>query len=113
MWCSEARKSLNRPDSKKVLSYLIYNYKPTYCGYAGYSHSDNLYIILSSSSPSFFFFTVSLNDSLDRIKWWILQEWLRRGLHLHTTTIPSLITSTSRVYSEYASSTLLLSVNLL
>jgi len=32
---SEARKSLNRPVAQDLLDNLIYNYKPTYCGYAG------------------------------------------------------------------------------
>ncbi|KAJ9562793.1 hypothetical protein OSB04_007953 [Centaurea solstitialis] len=32
---SEARKSFNRPPAKEVLDNLIYNYPPTYCGYAG------------------------------------------------------------------------------
>ncbi|KFK42250.1 hypothetical protein AALP_AA2G230700 [Arabis alpina] len=40
---SEARKSKNRPNSKQVLSNLIYNYKPTYCGYAGRGY-DEVYI---------------------------------------------------------------------
>ncbi|XP_024006827.1 gamma-glutamyl hydrolase 1 isoform X1 [Eutrema salsugineum] len=40
---SEARKSKNRPESKKVLSNLIYNYKPTYCGYAGRGY-DEVYL---------------------------------------------------------------------
>ncbi|PIA33893.1 hypothetical protein AQUCO_03900032v1 [Aquilegia coerulea] len=31
----EARKSLNRPPTRKVLDNLIYNYSPTYCGKAG------------------------------------------------------------------------------
>lgn len=34
-WCSEARKSLNRPPARLVLDNLIYNYSPTYCGKAG------------------------------------------------------------------------------
>ncbi|XP_023644335.1 probable gamma-glutamyl hydrolase 3 [Capsella rubella] len=40
---SEARKSMNRPSSEKVLSNLIYNYKPTYSGYKG-SGDDEVYI---------------------------------------------------------------------
>ncbi|XP_071730100.1 gamma-glutamyl hydrolase 2-like [Rutidosis leptorrhynchoides] len=40
---SEARKSLNRPPVRKVLDNLIYNYKPTYCGKAGYGY-DEVYI---------------------------------------------------------------------
>ncbi|KAF2592061.1 hypothetical protein F2Q70_00045672, partial [Brassica cretica] len=40
---SEARKSLNRPSSEKVLSNLIYNYKLTYSGYKG-SGNDEAYI---------------------------------------------------------------------
>jgi len=35
LWCSEARKSLNRPPAGRVLDNLIYNYSPTYCGKAG------------------------------------------------------------------------------
>nr|AAC33745.1 gamma-glutamyl hydrolase [Arabidopsis thaliana] len=46
---SEARKSLNRPESKKVLSNLIYNYKPTYCGYAGIGY-DEVYIFTQQRS---------------------------------------------------------------
>ncbi|XP_013650136.2 probable gamma-glutamyl hydrolase 3 [Brassica napus] len=40
---SEARKSLNRPSSEKVLSNLIYNYKLVYSGYKG-SGNDEAYI---------------------------------------------------------------------
>ncbi|KAF9621582.1 hypothetical protein IFM89_023156 [Coptis chinensis] len=39
----EARKSLNRPPSRKVLDNLIYNYSPTYCGKAGKGY-DEVYI---------------------------------------------------------------------
>ncbi|KAL1205707.1 Gamma-glutamyl hydrolase 2 [Cardamine amara subsp. amara] len=46
---SEARKSLNRPESEKVLSNLIYNYKPTYCGYAGRGY-DEVYIFTQQRS---------------------------------------------------------------
>ncbi|GLT72426.1 hypothetical protein SLA2020_443630 [Shorea laevis] len=37
---SEARKSLNRPPTTKVLDNLIYNYSPTYCGKAGKGHAE-------------------------------------------------------------------------
>ncbi|CAL1386330.1 unnamed protein product [Linum trigynum] len=40
---SEARKSLNRPAATAVLSNLIYNYSPTYCGIAGKGY-DEVYI---------------------------------------------------------------------
>ncbi|KAI3879803.1 hypothetical protein MKX03_000422 [Papaver bracteatum] len=40
---SEARKSLNRPLTRKVLDNLIYNYNPTYCGKAGRGF-DEVYI---------------------------------------------------------------------
>ncbi|KAJ0971466.1 hypothetical protein J5N97_019425 [Dioscorea zingiberensis] len=40
---SEARKSSTRPDPQEVLSHLIYNYKPTYGGYAGKGY-DEVYI---------------------------------------------------------------------
>ncbi|KAL4619784.1 hypothetical protein ACB098_06G074100 [Castanea mollissima] len=40
---SEARKSLNRPPSRRVLDNLIYNYSPTYCGKAGKGY-DEVYI---------------------------------------------------------------------
>ncbi|XP_058221454.1 gamma-glutamyl hydrolase 2-like isoform X2 [Rhododendron vialii] len=40
---SEARKSLNRPPTRKVLNNLIYNYSPTYCGKAGKGY-DEVYI---------------------------------------------------------------------
>ncbi|KAE9458008.1 hypothetical protein C3L33_10069, partial [Rhododendron williamsianum] len=40
---SEARKSLNRPTTRKVLDNLIYNYSPTYCGKAGKGY-DEVYI---------------------------------------------------------------------
>ncbi|XP_068665086.1 gamma-glutamyl hydrolase 2-like isoform X2 [Aristolochia californica] len=40
---SEARKSLNRPPTQKVLDNLIYNYSPTYCGKAGKGY-DEVYI---------------------------------------------------------------------
>ncbi|KAH7686291.1 Peptidase C26 gamma-glutamyl hydrolase protein [Dioscorea alata] len=40
---SEARKSSTRPDPVKLLSHLIYNYKPTYGGYAGKGY-DEVYI---------------------------------------------------------------------
>jgi gamma-glutamyl hydrolase len=46
---SEARKSLNRPSSGKVLSNLIYNYKPTYCGYEGRGY-DEVYIFTQQRS---------------------------------------------------------------
>ncbi|CAN8233854.1 unnamed protein product [Cochlearia groenlandica] len=46
---SEARKSLNRPSSEKVLSNLIYNYKPTYCGYAGRGY-DEVYLFTQPTS---------------------------------------------------------------
>ncbi|CAH2067833.1 unnamed protein product [Thlaspi arvense] len=46
---SEARKSLNRPSSEKVLSNLIYNYKPTYCGYEGRGY-DEVYIFTQQRS---------------------------------------------------------------
>ncbi|CAN8233851.1 unnamed protein product [Cochlearia groenlandica] len=46
---SEARKSLNRPPSEKVLSNLIYNYKPTYCGYQGRGY-DEVYIFTQKRS---------------------------------------------------------------
>lgn len=31
----EARMSMNRPSTRKVLDNLIYNYSPTFCGKAG------------------------------------------------------------------------------
>ncbi|KAH9723282.1 gamma-glutamyl hydrolase 2 [Citrus sinensis] len=40
---SEARKSSNRPPTRKVLDNLIYNYSPTYCGKAGKGY-DEVYI---------------------------------------------------------------------
>nr|AFK41094.1 unknown [Medicago truncatula] len=40
---SEARKSLNRPVAQELLDNLIYNYRPTYCGYAGKGF-DEVYI---------------------------------------------------------------------
>nr|AFK48342.1 unknown [Medicago truncatula] len=40
---SEARKSLNRPVAQDVLDNLIYNYRPTYCGYVGKGY-DEVYI---------------------------------------------------------------------
>ncbi|XP_026455256.1 gamma-glutamyl hydrolase 2-like [Papaver somniferum] len=40
---SEARKSLNRPPTRKVLDNLIYNYNPTFCGKAGRGF-DEVYI---------------------------------------------------------------------
>ncbi|GLU18045.1 hypothetical protein SLE2022_343670 [Rubroshorea leprosula] len=40
---SEARKSVNRPPTTKVLDNLIYNYSPTYCGKAGKGY-DEVYI---------------------------------------------------------------------
>nr|KAJ0197480.1 hypothetical protein LSAT_V11C700382170 [Lactuca sativa] len=40
---SEARKSYNRPPTKEVLDNLIYNFSPTYCGYAGKGY-DEVYI---------------------------------------------------------------------
>ncbi|KAJ7948788.1 Folate gamma-glutamyl hydrolase [Quillaja saponaria] len=40
---SEARKSKIRPPAKEVLDNLIYNYAPTYCGYAGKGY-DEVYI---------------------------------------------------------------------
>ncbi|XP_010540146.1 PREDICTED: gamma-glutamyl hydrolase 2-like [Tarenaya hassleriana] len=46
---SEARKSLNRPPSQKVLENLIYNYSPTYCGYAGRGF-DEVYIFTQQRS---------------------------------------------------------------
>ncbi|ESQ27251.1 hypothetical protein EUTSA_v10018776mg [Eutrema salsugineum] len=46
---SEARKSLNRPSPKEVLSNLIYNYKPTYCGYEGRGY-DEVYIFTQQRS---------------------------------------------------------------
>ncbi|KAG2282084.1 hypothetical protein Bca4012_050609 [Brassica carinata] len=46
---SEARKSLNRPSSEKVLKNLIYNYKPTYCGYAGKGY-DEVYLFTQPRS---------------------------------------------------------------
>lgn len=39
----EARRSLNRPATQKVLDSLIYNYSPTYCGKAGKGF-DEVYI---------------------------------------------------------------------
>ncbi|XP_010472700.1 PREDICTED: gamma-glutamyl hydrolase 2-like [Camelina sativa] len=46
---SEARKSQNRPSSEKVLSNLIYNYTPTYCGYEGRGY-DEVYIFTQERS---------------------------------------------------------------
>ncbi|KAM0945774.1 putative folate gamma-glutamyl hydrolase [Dioscorea sansibarensis] len=40
---SEARKSSTRPDPAEVLAHLIYNYNPTYGGYAGKGY-DQVYI---------------------------------------------------------------------
>lgn len=34
-WLSEARKSSNKPEARKVLDNLIYNYNPTYSGKTG------------------------------------------------------------------------------
>jgi len=36
---------MNRPSSEKVLSNLIYNYKPTYSGYKGYNKKKSHFII--------------------------------------------------------------------
>ncbi|XP_009106586.1 gamma-glutamyl hydrolase 2 [Brassica rapa] len=46
---SEARKSQNRPSPEKVLSNLIYNFKPTYCGYEGRGY-DEVYIFTQQRS---------------------------------------------------------------
>lgn len=48
---SEARKSLNRPPTRKVLDNLIYNYSPTYCGKAGKGY-DEVYIFDSHNHSS-------------------------------------------------------------
>ncbi|KAF7140620.1 hypothetical protein RHSIM_Rhsim06G0210400 [Rhododendron simsii] len=47
----EARKSLNRPPTRKVLNNLIYNYSPTYCGKAGKGY-DEVYIFDGPSHSS-------------------------------------------------------------
>ncbi|XP_062096461.1 gamma-glutamyl hydrolase 2-like [Humulus lupulus] len=44
----EARKSLNRPPTQKVLDNLIYNYSPTFCGKAGKGY-DEVYIFTRSN----------------------------------------------------------------
>nr|APR64465.1 hypothetical protein [Populus tomentosa] len=48
----EARKSLNRPSSQKVLANLIYNYSPTYCGKAGKGY-DEVYIFAEQKAPKY------------------------------------------------------------
>ncbi|XP_057819590.2 gamma-glutamyl hydrolase 2 isoform X2 [Cryptomeria japonica] len=45
---SEARKSSRRRSEKEVLAELIYNYSPTYCGYAGKGY-DEVYLFLEPS----------------------------------------------------------------
>lgn len=58
LWCSEARKSSNRPPLQKVLDNLVYNYSPTYCGKAGYVQNallTGLLIGFRIYLPPFFF----------------------------------------------------------
>ncbi|KAF4363844.1 hypothetical protein F8388_000509 [Cannabis sativa] len=61
---SEARKSLNRPPTQKVLDNLIYNYSPTFCGKAGKGYDEEGNILTTHSSLSLF----TLSSSMAQIE---------------------------------------------